>query len=67
MVTRAIWRRARGRLGMLCIGCLEGRLGRKLCRQDFIACLLNRERRRRSRRLTLRLKAGGGDLVDMDP
>jgi hypothetical protein len=67
MVTRAIWRRVRGRLGMLCIGCLEGRLGRRLCRQDFLAVPLNQERRKRSRRLSLRLHAGGGALAEGDP
>lgn len=27
--------------GMLCIGCLENRLNRRLCRSDFTDCFLN--------------------------
>jgi len=42
--------------GMLCIGCLEGRLGRGLTAADFTDCPLNREKRERgSARLRDRL------------
>jgi len=33
--------------GMLCTGCLEGRLGRKLVASDFTDCRLNHEKRER--------------------
>jgi hypothetical protein len=42
--------------GMLCIGCLEARLGRRLSRRDFMKCYLNDDvTSPRSARLTNRL------------
>jgi hypothetical protein len=29
--------------GLLCVGCIEQRLGRHLCRDDFTSCPLNAE------------------------
>ena len=45
MVRDSVWRAARMKPagGMLCIGCLEKRLGRMLCPGDFTSCSLNRE------------------------
>lgn len=40
MVTDQVWRTVADR-GMLCIGCLEARLGRELTASDFTDCLLN--------------------------
>jgi hypothetical protein len=34
-VTRRVWKRAGSPDGCLCIGCLEGRIGRRLTRKDF--------------------------------
>ena len=43
--------------GMLCIGCLESRLGRELCAADFKDCGLTRHPRRgSSKRLLNRLR-----------
>ena len=45
--------------GMLCIGCLEVRLGRELEATDFTDCPLNHEKRKRgSTRLKDRLNRG---------
>ena len=42
VVRDAVWREAHpARLGMLCIGCLEGRLGRRLTTADFPEAPLN--------------------------
>ena len=43
MVTNACWKRAGigPHDGMLCIGCLEGRLGKKLTARNFSECALN--------------------------
>ena len=42
MVTDKVWLKANPKeKGMLCIGCLEERLGRKLKNKDFTKCLLN--------------------------
>lgn len=43
MVTQSCWARAgmKGRSGMLCIGCLESRLGKQLTPQNFAECPLN--------------------------
>jgi hypothetical protein len=35
------WPCVGGRSGMLCIGCLETRLGRELCAADFIDAYIN--------------------------
>lgn len=42
--------------GMLCIGCLEKRIGRSLTKDDFTDCLVNTDLRPRSKRLQDRLK-----------
>lgn len=41
MVRHPVWRQSRAGGAMLCIGCLEVRLGRPLGYRDFIACPLN--------------------------
>jgi hypothetical protein len=41
---------------MLCIGCLEKRLGRKLCQKDFTRCPLNDHLYNHSPRLKNRLQ-----------
>ncbi len=42
MVVNRVWNRANPKKkGMLCIGCLEERLGRKLHFRDFLWCPLN--------------------------
>lgn len=44
MVQEAVWRTARPEgTGMLCLDCLQKRLGRTLLRADFTECLVNRE------------------------
>jgi hypothetical protein len=45
--------------GVLCIGCLEDRIGRRLVAADFTDCLLNREWRGHSERLAARLGEDG--------
>jgi Protein of unknown function (DUF2695) len=42
MVQNDLWRAHGAGKGMLCIGCLEKRIGRKLCRQDFIDLPINK-------------------------
>lgn len=57
MVTSLVWNLAGARSGMLCIGCLEERLGRKLNCRDFLECPVNRsDFRARSLRLRDRLR-----------
>ena len=43
MVRDAVWRAATGEIpdGMLCVGCLEARLGRRLDRTDFVPAPIN--------------------------
>lgn len=57
MVNHALWLTsgltARG--GMLCIGCLEKRIGRTLTPDDFLVCPLNGENFNKSDRLLNRL------------
>lgn len=50
----------------LCVGCLEGRIGRRLAPDDFIGCPLNVERRGWSARLLNRIdiQARRRDLAD---
>lgn len=56
MVTDEIWRAVvPERYGMLCIGCLEGRLGRKLSKDDFSDAPLNGFTIWQSQRLRSRL------------
>lgn len=45
--------------GMLCIGCLEDRIGRQLVREDFLACRINTKYFKKSDRLTSRLLKRG--------
>ena len=57
VVNDEVWQSARMDRGMLCIGCLEGRLGRRLVRSDFTDAPINRMRRLgRSCRLKGRLR-----------
>ena len=44
--------------GMLCVGCLEKRLGRRLCRDDFTECEINKPRENQSLRLQDRISDG---------
>jgi len=46
-----------GTTGMLCIGCAEGRIGRKLVKLDFNLSYLNTMPMARSMRLSDRLKS----------
>ncbi len=58
MLRDAIWKKICNIRGMLCIGCVERRLGRVLTRSDFTACPLNNPRDPQdafSKRLRLRL------------
>ena len=61
IVTSQVWLSANPvKAGMLCIGCLEGRLGRNLTPEDFIDCPLNTDHagwNRKSERLLERLGA----------
>lgn len=43
MARKEIWQEANLHKGMICIGCLENRLGRFLRKKDFSDCLLNEE------------------------
>lgn len=44
MVYRRIWKKINPKInGMLCIGCVEKRLGRKLNTKDFTKCSLNKD------------------------
>jgi hypothetical protein len=64
MVANEVWLVANpADAGMLCIGCIEKRLGRKLKSDDFLACPLNDHptRFRKSKRLRDRLGAGCAD------
>jgi hypothetical protein len=55
MVTQQLWDEAGAKGGMLCIGCLEKRLGRELNTHDFIEALINSTQFRRSARLRDRM------------
>lgn len=61
MVSDDIWANSGvgplGREGMLCIGCLEGRLGRRLTADDFTDAPTNRCGRRSERLLNRMLEA----------
>jgi hypothetical protein len=41
MVENALWKAHGAGRRLLCIGCLEARMGRQLTRDDFKLCLLN--------------------------
>lgn len=57
MVLHRLWSSVVLTSGMLCIGCLEKRLGRKLKPADFLPCPLNETKRTEgSKRLQSRLK-----------
>jgi hypothetical protein len=66
MVRPEVWWRAgmAREGGMLCISCLENRLGRKLRRTDFSECPLNDSEYPRSERLKNRLAAGSEHVPD---
>ena len=59
MVLDSVWQEAmkQGKVKMLCIGCLEKRLGRLLTKDDFTLCPLNKDTRdyQKSDRLLNRL------------
>lgn len=57
MVHDTIWTSAKCPDGMLCIGCLEIRIGRKLTRTDFIDAPVNHGLWEQSRRLKNRLRS----------
>ena len=58
VVQHDIWAQAGMDKGMLCIGCLEKRIGRQLIAADFLPCLANTlESWKRSPRLLMRLSA----------
>ena len=58
MVTDEVWQAAWPRQrGMLCIGCLENRLGRELTASDFTDAPINRGYFKYSERLAARLAA----------
>lgn len=56
MINNDLWKQYGAHSGMMCIGCLEERLGRKLTKDDFSDALLNSDFRfQRSERLADRL------------
>ncbi len=55
MVTLPVWSAARGK-GLLCIGCIEARLGRQLVASDFSNAPVNWDSMPHSQRLTDRLR-----------
>lgn len=56
MVTDELWKQHGVRHGMLCIGCLEQRMGRQLAKKDFATIRMNNPKRERvSERLADRL------------
>ena len=55
VVRHQLWRNHGVGNRMLCIGCLEKRLGRRLVRADFIRCEANADQCFHSRRLISRL------------
>lgn len=57
MVRDHIWKMAAARRGYLCIGCLEGRLGFTLIRNDFANVQINEVSPVNSERLNDRLTA----------
>ena len=60
MVHNVLWAKTNPLIdGMLCIGCLESRIGRILTSDDFTNAPLNQPSRRNSTRLASRLAAHG--------
>lgn len=57
MVHDRVWRKAGSPDGMLCIGCLEARIGRFLNKYDFTDAFINVALIPRSRRLRARLES----------
>ena len=58
MIHNELWAQANPQInGMLCIGCLEIRLGRTLTSEDFTDASINRPYRNMSKRLASRLAA----------
>lgn len=55
MVQDELWEAHGPVRGMLCIGCLEARIGRQLTPADFSDCLLNTRPFKKSLRLAQRL------------
>jgi hypothetical protein len=55
MVDWDLWERVGAGRGMLCIGCLEARLGRELTPADFINAPINTPAFKKSKRLAQRL------------
>jgi hypothetical protein len=56
MVHNALWLKANPQInGMLCIGCLENRIGRPLMQADFTDVPVNQPSRSNSKRLASRL------------
>jgi hypothetical protein len=56
MVHNALWLKANPQInGMLCIGCLENRIGRRLMQADFTDVPINQPSRSNSKRLASRL------------
>lgn len=43
MLHNRIWLSVAGKREMLCIGCVERRLGRRLVKGDFTGCLANKQ------------------------
>ena len=67
MVLQSVWlRAAKLKSGMLCIGCLETRLGRELERSDFIDAPVNQGIFPMSARLASRIVRGAGPLSPRD-
>ena len=65
MVQNDIWKAYGAGKGKLCIGCLEKRIGRKLCRQDFSDAPINEiNPETQSLRLQDRLSTGGEATMD---
>jgi hypothetical protein len=61
MIHNELWAQANPQInGMLCIGCLEIRLGRTLTSEDFTDASINRPYRNMSKRLASRLAATRG-------
>ena len=62
MVKDGLWAKYGARRGMLCIGCIEARMGRTLSPVDFTDCILNSGKSHfsHSHRLLSRLGRGYG-------
>jgi len=56
MVNKDVWKKSKGKKGMLCIGCLEKRIGRRLLPEDFTDVPVNKLPDPRSARLDDRIR-----------